>query len=114
VAGTAWGGGYQVGGESNEGGASPDGENPPIGGDGPGGGTGSVGGEGHSGGEGGTSQGGAGGIGGGSPYLNCLVNVSHCFDAAASCFEYSPGSDCDEIVDVCANMQADCEEPASF
>jgi hypothetical protein len=46
--------------------------------------------------------------------LNCLVNVSHCFDAAASCFEYSPGSDCDEIVDVCANMQADCEEPASF
>ncbi|MDF3067351.1 MAG: hypothetical protein K0R38_2952, partial [Polyangiaceae bacterium] len=46
---------------------------------------------------------------GGSPELTCLANVSHCFDAAANCFAYSPGSDCDQIVDVCAAMQADCE-----
>jgi hypothetical protein len=70
--------------------------------------------------EGGSSSGGGaafGGIspaggsspgGGSDPGLDCLVNVSHCFDAAANCFEYSPASDCDQIVDVCAAMQADC------
>ena len=65
---------------------------------------------------GGSSPGGGSGpaggsspAGGGNPELNCLANVSHCFEAAANCFEYSPASDCDQIVDVCADMQADCD-----
>ena len=59
---------------------------------------------------GGASQvGGSAPVGGSSGDLNCLVNVAHCFEAAANCFEFSPGSDCDQIVDVCAAMQADCD-----
>lgn len=65
--------------------------------------------------EGGESSGGSDPVGGSSPVgggdrdLDCLVNVSHCFEAAANCFAYSPGSDCDQIVDVCAAIQADCD-----
>jgi hypothetical protein len=39
----------------------------------------------------------------------CLQNVSHCFNAAANCYEYSPWSDCDQIVDVCSAMQDSCD-----
>jgi hypothetical protein len=39
----------------------------------------------------------------------CLQNVSHCFNAAANCYEYSPWSDCDQIVDVCSAMQETCD-----
>jgi len=74
-------GGYEVGGESSEetGGAGP-------------------------------AEGGSGGYeNGGEPdHEACLLNVAHCFDAAANCFQYSPRSDCDQIVDVCAAMQAKC------
>jgi hypothetical protein len=75
---------------------------------------------------GGTGQGGAveiGGYGGtgipmggyesggtGSHGEPCLQNVVHCFDAAANCYQYSPWSDCDQIVDICAAMQMDCSE----
>ena len=70
---------------------------------------------------GGTYAGGAGGVAGGG-YANggtgvgggndslCLQNVAQCFDAAANCYQYSPWSDCDQIVDVCAAMQAECGE----
>ena len=40
----------------------------------------------------------------------CSQNVVHCFDAAANCYQYSPASDCDEIVDVCAAMQSACNQ----
>jgi len=92
------GGGYAVGGEGGvtEGG----------------GGTASGGVEQGGGAYGGAVQvGGSGAVAGGGSELNCLANVAHCFDAAANCFEYSPGSDCDKIVDVCAALQADCDAP---
>jgi len=92
------GGGYPVGGE----GGVTEGEA----------GTASGGAEQGGGAYGGASQvGGSGAVGGGGSELSCLANVAHCFDAAANCFEYSPGSDCDKIVDVCAALQADCEAP---
>ena len=59
---------------------------------------------------GGTGSGGfeSGGTGPqGSP---CEQNVVHCFDAAANCYQYSPWSDCDQIVDVCAAMQMNCNQ----
>ena len=60
---------------------------------------------------GGTGVGGGGyaGTGTGPQDPLCLQNVVHCFDAAANCYQYSPTSDCDQIVDVCAAMQMDCE-----
>jgi len=58
----------------------------------------------------GTGYGGFTSGGTGSQGSNCLQNVVHCFDAAANCYEYSPWSDCDQIVDVCAAMQMDCNE----
>jgi hypothetical protein len=57
---------------------------------------------------GGYANGGTG-VGGGNGSL-CLQNVAQCFDAAANCYQYSPWSDCDQIVDVCAAMQAECGE----
>jgi hypothetical protein len=39
---------------------------------------------------------------------SCSHDVARCFDAAAACFEYSPWSDCDQIVDVCSAMEAQC------
>jgi hypothetical protein len=72
----------------------------------------------HAGGEGGYDAGGAAqggeasggtGAGGGSSSV-CSQNVAQCFDAAANCYQYSPWSDCDQIVDVCAAMQAECSE----
>jgi hypothetical protein len=56
---------------------------------------------------GGSSQGGAGPVP--PDEWTCLQNVSHCFNAAANCYEYSPWSDCDQIVDVCAAMQETCD-----
>lgn len=56
---------------------------------------------------GGASQGGTGSAP--PDERTCLQNVSHCFNAAANCYEYSPWSDCDQIVDVCAAMQDACD-----
>jgi hypothetical protein len=102
-------GGYEAGGTRFDGGSAGD--------DGYG-----YGGETEVGGYGGTAVAGYGGVGvagsggygpseGGSSSdsLTCLQNVAHCFDAAANCYEYSPWSDCDQIVDVCAAMQMDCD-----
>jgi hypothetical protein len=62
-------------------------------------------------GAGGYEMGGFGGThasaGGGNGSL-CSQNVAQCFDAAANCYQFSPWSDCDQIVDVCAAMQAEC------
>jgi hypothetical protein len=55
----------------------------------------------------GTGSGGYGQAGSGS-YEPCSLNVAHCFDAAANCYEFSPWSDCDHIVDVCSALQMDC------
>jgi hypothetical protein len=110
TAGSSWGGAFPIGGESNEGGAETGG----YAGTATGGYAGTAtGGSGPIGGEGGASQAGAAGTGtgGNGPDLNCLAGVSRCFDAAANCFEFSPASDCDQIVDVCAAMQANCENP---
>lgn len=62
------------------------------------------------GGTGAVPQGGYTSGGTGSQSEPCLQNVVHCFDAAANCYQYSPWSDCDQIVDVCAAMQMDCSE----
>ena len=58
----------------------------------------------------GTGAGGYASGGTGSQDQTCAQSVTHCFDAAANCYEYSPWSDCDQIVDVCAAMQATCGE----
>ena len=106
------GGAELVGGDSSvglEGGASgvePEGGE---GGDEAVGGTGSGGYETGGTGSGGYETGGTGSGGTGS-YDPCSLNVAHCFEAAASCYEFSPWSDCDQIVDVCAALQADCAE----
>jgi hypothetical protein len=61
---------------------------------------------------GGTGSGaaGSGGYEAGGSSDACALDVVHCFDAAANCYEYSPWSDCDQIVDVCAAMQAACTD----
>lgn len=59
---------------------------------------------------GGTGYGGFESGGTGSQDPLCSQNVVHCFDAAANCYQYSPSSDCDQIVDVCAAMQMACNE----
>jgi hypothetical protein len=71
------------------------------------GGTGSnVGGEYGGSGSGGYASGGTGSQGGDS----CSQNVAQCFEAAANCYQFSPWSDCDQIVDVCQGMQLECAE----
>jgi hypothetical protein len=42
---------------------------------------------------------------------SCSHDVARCLDAAAACFEYSPWSDCAEIVSVCSAMEAQCSAP---
>jgi hypothetical protein len=59
---------------------------------------------------GGYSAGGTGSGGSGPDDSTCWQNVAHCLDAAASCYEFSPWSDCDQIVDVCTAMQMDCDD----
>ena len=104
TAGTGSVGGYEMGGES-AGGTGSEGGHGGV----------SVGGEGGfaTAGEGGASVGGESG-GGGTGSVppsewTCSQNVAHCFDAAANCYEYSPWSDCDQIVDVCSEMQGSCD-----
>ena len=108
VAGTGTGvGGYEAGGSYAVGGTGIG-----VGGYGAGGsyavgGTGiGVGGYGN----GGSGYGGVASGGTGSQDPLCSQNVVHCFDAAANCYQYSPSSDCDQIVDVCAAMQMECNE----
>ena len=68
-----------------------------------------------SGGYGAVSAGGAevggsqavGGSGGVDPN-SCSHDVARCFEAAAACYEYSPWSECDQIVDVCSAMEMQC------
>ena len=88
----------------------------PVGGNGaiPAGGSTSMSGGGSSvtpvGGTGATEAGGAEAVGGsGSVDPNsCSHDVARCFNAAAACYEYSPWSDCDQIVDVCSAMEMQC------
>jgi hypothetical protein len=58
----------------------------------------------------GIAVGGSGGSAAGPQDPLCWQNVVHCFDAASNCFQYSPTSDCDQIVDLCAAMQTECNE----
>ena len=58
----------------------------------------------------GIAVGGYAGSGTGPQDPLCLQNVVHCFDAASNCYQYSPTSDCDQIVDLCAVMQMECNE----
>jgi hypothetical protein len=39
---------------------------------------------------------------------SCSHDVARCFEAAAACYEYSPWSECDQIVDVCSAMEMQC------
>jgi len=54
----------------------------------------------------------AGGNGGVDPN-SCSHDVARCFEAAAACYEYSPWSDCDQIVDVCSAMEMQCQTAKS-
>jgi hypothetical protein len=131
IAGTSWGsggtlavggsgvsdGGYETGGTGQGGavetGGTGQGGAVEIGGTGQGGAV-EIGGYGGTGvpygGTGAVPQGGYTSGGTGSQSELCLQNVVHCFDAAANCYQYSPWSDCDQIVDVCTAMQMDCSE----
>jgi hypothetical protein len=109
VGGSAAVGGYEAGGSYGVGGSYEAGGSYGVGGTGidvggyEAGGTG-----GYS--SAGTGYGGFESGGTGSQDPACSQNVVHCFDAAANCYQYSPSSDCDQIVDVCAAMQMDCNE----
>jgi hypothetical protein len=39
---------------------------------------------------------------------SCLEQVSHCLTVASDCFEYSPWSDCDQIIGLCDELQQSC------
>jgi hypothetical protein len=111
--GSEVGGGYEAGGTSyggSEAGGGYEAGGTSYGGYDAGGGY-AAGGTGYAGyGTGGTESGGYGSGGTGSQNQTCAQSVTHCFDAAANCYEYSPWSDCDQIEDVCAAMQAACGE----
>jgi len=49
------------------------------------------------------------GAGGSVDPNSCSHDVARCFDAAAACFENSPWSNCEQIVDVCAAMETECK-----